>query len=89
MYVCMYAESQYQTASCVRQQWRVVAFVDITWNVEASSNLHKFVRFLSKLTQIQWINELKWVLELTVSELSCSGLYIWSIPGPRMGFYPR
>ena len=34
-------ESQYQTASCVCQQWRVVAFVDITWNVEASSNSHK------------------------------------------------
>ena len=35
--------------------WRdrvVVAFIDITWNVEASSNLHKSVRFLSKLTQI-------------------------------------
>ena len=35
-------ETQHQTA-CVCQQWRVAVSVNITWNVEASSNLHKNV----------------------------------------------
>ena len=39
-------------ASCVCQHWRVVVFVDLTWNVEASSNLHQIVCFLSKLAPI-------------------------------------
>ena len=40
------------TASYVCQQWRVAAFVDIAWNMEASSKLHNTVCFLSMLAPI-------------------------------------
>ena len=44
-------ETQHKTGLCFCQQWRVAAFVDITRNVEASSNLRKTVPCLSKLAQ--------------------------------------
>ena len=49
--------------------------------------LHFTLQYVFQNNDLQWINELNWVLESMVSELSCSGLYIWPIPGQRMGFY--